>query len=191
MKRHLKLIVTIFSPAIILLIAGCASTSGLDEKAMLAQARKDTYQCHASPVEGMPETGNAKDNGCYFVLHSPETGKILSNAPYFLAVSDPKADPDADPAVLLTGVTDKMGRSVFVRTPFVIESKNVRFIQLIGSGEYKYGFTMVTRRGEAIEGEKYSLVVCDKAVYRSNSDYHGETAIYQSDSKCSASLSME
>ncbi|MCD5360499.1 MULTISPECIES: hypothetical protein [Chromobacterium] len=172
----------------VLIVTGCALNGPLEPEAIRA-AMKATYQCHSSPIEKVGQGEQGVNKGCYFVLHSPETGRVLKNTPYLLQVHDPKSSGEA-PAISLQGRTDGQGRSQFVSPPFDIDVNAVRFVEVVGSGNYRGNFTLVSRSGKPSSGAGYKLLACGKEVYKSRADYHGETVVYQTQDRCDFSMQL-
>lgn len=65
----------------VLIVVGCAVNRPLEPEAIRV-AMKATYQCHSSPIEKVGQGEQGVNKGCYFVLHSPETGRVLKDTPY-------------------------------------------------------------------------------------------------------------
>ncbi|WP_141111230.1 hypothetical protein [Chromobacterium haemolyticum] len=186
---NISKIVTYFGvlPAV-LMATGCAVNKPLEPEAIRA-AMKATYQCHSSPVDKAGQGEQSINKGCYFVLHSPETGRVLKNTPYLLQVHDPKSSGEA-PAISLQGRTDNQGRSQFVSPPFDINMNAVRFVEVVGRGNYRGNFTLVSRSGKPSIGAGYKLLACGKEVYKSRADYHGETVVFQMQDRCDFSMQL-
>jgi hypothetical protein len=148
---------------------------------------KLNYQCHSEPVFAMHEEGDSKDAGCYFILHNPQTGEVMPRTRYLLEIRKPNIyDPYSNPEVSVTGTTDKLGRSQFVRVPFPIDTYGMRFVEIVGKGEFNAGFTADFNAGR--EGRRpqwsaaynYRLSINGKAVYSSVTDLNGRTVVFES-----------
>jgi hypothetical protein len=171
----------------------CYSTQSIAENPLFSQKPiskgvKETYKCHRQIESGMQTEGDSKDAGCYFILHSPRTGKVLPRTRYLLDVRKPGVyDEDSPPEVTITGTTDKLGRSKFVRVPYPIDTYGMRFVEIVGKGEFKDGFASNLYAGQEeyhppqwLVQYNYAMSLDDEPVYQSVTDLNGRTVVFAS-----------
>lgn len=122
------------------LVAGCAPTGVSEPKIVPASPPSSSYDCRTDPVDGLPTAGEG-NYGCHFYLLAPGSKRARANTPYMIQVYAPGQvlSKEEVVSVELQGVTDAQGRSGFVRAPFPITPKLVRFVEVIGSGPYSAG----------------------------------------------------
>jgi hypothetical protein len=173
------------------LVAGCASTRVSEPQIVPARPPSSSYDCRTDPVDGLPTAGEG-NYGCHFYLLAPGTKRVRANTPYMIQVYVPGQVQSKKEAVSveLVGVTDAQGRSGFVRAPFPITPKLVRFVEVIGSGPYSAGSQFVrSTDGNGAADILYHFHSC-KGDFFGLTDEQGHTPMFTTKESCAYDLTF-
>lgn len=151
-----------------------------------------SYACQSAQAKGMPSNGQG-DYGCHFFLLHPQTGKVLANTPYHLAVLSAADLPGAKPKTILevNETTDDQGRSAFVRANIPITPENITFVERIGAGPYGTSPRLIRASdGEVVIRAQYYFTYCGGKSYTGITDERGNGVMFMFETACDVNVTF-
>ncbi|VWB41390.1 hypothetical protein BLA6993_01847 [Burkholderia lata] len=169
------------------LAGGCANTTGQQNAQQAAAGSGSSYTCNPTPADGLVTAGTGI-NGCYFVLHDPETKQPLPNTHYAFALYTSAAQDHQELEV--EGTTDAQGRTAYVRSAAPIDAARMVLVRTIGDGPTgRIPVLVRPQDGKRVPFAKYKVTGCN-GPYEGTTDETGRGVMYRCNAQSKIAVSF-